>query len=660
MATPITAHPQATVRKDDRPRVLSNDFLDLIQRHSDAFLKVLKDFADSNENPSFKQCVKESLTPIEKNASFFFSSLKDNCLAAKIFAALLHDPKAFNAFCEEMGNEDDRAALEKEITKNRKTLKNSSNREQQELYKLLALPKSIEERFSETTGRLLTGVISSVVFSQLFKCMPWSDTYLPLAALSALESSRYSLIEKVIPEELKEDALIDRIGIVGRAASIFGAVFVAKSAIGMLPGNGETLASMLLPIWAGAYYTAFSHKHKIGITTIKEDALKLLNKFPEGKSLISCIRGTQEALSKFPFYKSAPWLYESIMPAALLKTLGCSVTTAGIVGSLPSALKGNFWGCAAAGAGILHSLGLLIPMVKTVAGQTMSQGGSFVWDWIFNAGSLRDSLIALSLAAWGASIVSTPVLSFVSSINKQMKGVWKILPNQKIKNAAVWTKKSLSDIFHKIQAKQNPPPQNLFKVTPLNSFIDKLKNSTSSPAKIGALLFAKLTQPVVAVIAASESMASKIAGSSESRQRALSNFFNENAISPKVATETASTLSYIEAVLNWGGKFPVVSVFTGSMRMFGAIGIALLTSVVGIAMAALGRNATTRKAGQALVGEAFVQGSSNAARGWVEATHYPLSLVATLPWDLSGRRISYLGETTPAGIHMPALLGKCV
>lgn len=141
-------------------------------------------------------------------------------------------------------------------------------------------------------------------------------------------------------------------------------------------------------------------------------------------------------------------------------------------------------------------------------------------------------------------------------------------------------------------------------------------------------------------------------------EAAVNKLFKDAGIDPNLMAPVSSLLSYIEAVLNWAGKIPVISVLSGSLRStlgFGVIATSTITGVALIALSALG-NSSRAKLGIAIVREGFLNGGSNLFRGFIESSSWSLSLMVTTPWDLCGKRFSYLKET-PAKLHIPFILG---
>lgn len=141
-------------------------------------------------------------------------------------------------------------------------------------------------------------------------------------------------------------------------------------------------------------------------------------------------------------------------------------------------------------------------------------------------------------------------------------------------------------------------------------------------------------------------------------QAAVNKLFKDAGIDPAMMAPVSALLSYIEAVLNWAGKIPVVCILSGSVRSTLGFSVAAAGTAIGVTLIAssvLG-NAARSRLGAAVVREALLNGGSNMARGLIESSSWMLSLMLTTPWDLCGKRFSYLQET-PAKLHIPFMLG---
>lgn len=107
------------------------------------------------------------------------------------------------------------------------------------------------------------------------------------------------------------------------------------------------------------------------------------------------------------------------------------------------------------------------------------------------------------------------------------------------------------------------------------------------------------------------------------------------------------TLNTFEEGLNIAGYFPIVSTFSGSLRIgygklevIGSVAAAALIAIRALFLAnASDRNREFRKAVEVLI-DYSLHGFANITRGIIEDFPF-VSLVTCLPYDLSGNRFAY-------------------
>jgi hypothetical protein len=115
----------------------------------------------------------------------------------------------------------------------------------------------------------------------------------------------------------------------------------------------------------------------------------------------------------------------------------------------------------------------------------------------------------------------------------------------------------------------------------------------------------------------------------------------------KIQINLNKTLNDFEAGLNIAGYFPIVSTFSGSLRIsygkleiIGAIAVAALIAVRALFLTNdSDRNREFRKAVEVLI-DYSLHGFANIMRGTIEVAPF-VSLVTCLPYDLWGHRFAY-------------------
>jgi hypothetical protein len=145
-------------------------------------------------------------------------------------------------------------------------------------------------------------------------------------------------------------------------------------------------------------------------------------------------------------------------------------------------------------------------------------------------------------------------------------------------------------------------------------------------------------------------------GADRRSDASLNKLLRDAGIDSSLLIPVSSLLSYIEALLNWAGKIPVVSILSGSLRSTLGVSVATAGTAVGVMLIAASVFGNSAKAtlGKTIIKEYVVlHGAGNVARGFIESSSWILSLALTTPWDLAGKRFSYLKEQ-PALLH-PAL-----
>lgn len=270
-------------------------------------------------------------------------------------------------------------------------------------------------------------------------------------------------------------------------------------------------------------------------------------------------------------------------------------------------------------------------------------------DTVSNWASTQDNVFINTVAtlALGTLLYKAhnPTSSFNHNFINRAQFLWQHAPQFSLKDPLGWARRMkihlhCLPIFHKPTL-----PSALTAILEKAQLDNRLKASLE-------LLFSPVAE---ALHSCHDAMQSAISDPLVANKR-ISKLCAFTNIDPALVIRGHSALSSAEALLNWGGKIPFISYLSGSIRFYLGLTTAAVSTIAGsvlIMASFVNKHSVYEKTGKMIIREyAVLHGGSNMLRGLFECYAWSVSLMATLVWDLSGKRFCYLGET-PSPYHLP-------